>query len=297
MSRAAARRDARRRRNAGGVADARLWVGRARRRSRRPPGPPSSESPMQPKFGRATLGALACACASRRRRRRRRADAEPPARRLHRRQRRARAVPTSSASSRPSTPPRWAPPIARWRASTASTAPPATAAASSSRWRCCARTGWTSALALQRLPVQAAQHPGDDDQADRSARWPPIKDNGFPWQQDYADVVVGYNAYSPLGRRDRPGRLRQLRAARRTTRRSTSSASACAGKIVLVRYGQNFRGVKAHLAEKHGAKGVIIYSDPEDDGFVQGPGLSGRPVAPGGRDPARVDPVPLGLPG
>ena len=43
-----------------------------------------------------------------------------------------------------------------------------------------------------------------------------------------------------------------------------------AGKIVIVRYGGSFRGVKVHLAEQHGAKGVIIYSDPEDDGFVKG---------------------------
>ena len=43
------------------------------------------------------------------------------------------------------------------------------------------------------------------------------------------------------------------------------------GKIVIVRYGESFRGVKAKLAEDHGAKGLIIYSDPEDDGFVKGP--------------------------
>src|SRR5579864_3762540 len=39
------------------------------------------------------------------------------------------------------------------------------------------------------------------------------------------------------------------------------------GKIVLVRYGQNFRGVKVFLAQEHGAAGVIIYSDPADDGW------------------------------
>jgi N-acetylated-alpha-linked acidic dipeptidase len=42
------------------------------------------------------------------------------------------------------------------------------------------------------------------------------------------------------------------------------------GKIVLVRYGQNFRGIKVQLAEQRGAVGVIIYSDPADDGFVRG---------------------------
>ena len=42
------------------------------------------------------------------------------------------------------------------------------------------------------------------------------------------------------------------------------------GKIVLVRYGSSFRGVKAKVAEENGAAGVIIYSDPADDGYMQG---------------------------
>ena len=42
------------------------------------------------------------------------------------------------------------------------------------------------------------------------------------------------------------------------------------GKIVLVRYGENFRGVKAFLAEQHEAAGLIIYSDPADDGWWRG---------------------------
>jgi N-acetylated-alpha-linked acidic dipeptidase len=42
------------------------------------------------------------------------------------------------------------------------------------------------------------------------------------------------------------------------------------GKIVLVRYGANFRGVKVYLAEQRGAVGVLIYSDPHDDGYFKG---------------------------
>ena len=42
------------------------------------------------------------------------------------------------------------------------------------------------------------------------------------------------------------------------------------GKLVLVRYGQNFRGVKVFVAQEHGAAGVIIYSDPADDGWRRG---------------------------
>lgn len=42
------------------------------------------------------------------------------------------------------------------------------------------------------------------------------------------------------------------------------------GKIVICRYGHNFRGVKVYLAEQQGAAGVLIYSDPQDDGYVKG---------------------------
>lgn len=42
------------------------------------------------------------------------------------------------------------------------------------------------------------------------------------------------------------------------------------GKIVLVRYGQNFRGVKSFVAEEYGAAAVLIYSDPTDDGYFKG---------------------------
>ena len=42
------------------------------------------------------------------------------------------------------------------------------------------------------------------------------------------------------------------------------------GKIVLVRYGSNFRGVKAFIAQQRGAAGLVIYSDPADDGYYRG---------------------------
>jgi len=61
---------------------------------------------------------------------------------------------------------------------------------------------------------------------------------------------------------------------------------AVKGKIVIVRYGNSFRGVKAKVAEDNGAIGCIIYSDPEDDGYMQGdvyPKGPWRPVASGQR--------------
>ena len=42
------------------------------------------------------------------------------------------------------------------------------------------------------------------------------------------------------------------------------------GKIVIARYGGNFRGYKAKFAEANGASGLIIYTDPKDSGFTRG---------------------------
>jgi N-acetylated-alpha-linked acidic dipeptidase len=42
------------------------------------------------------------------------------------------------------------------------------------------------------------------------------------------------------------------------------------GKIVIARYGHGWRGLKPLLAERHGALGCIIYSDPRDDGYYRG---------------------------
>jgi N-acetylated-alpha-linked acidic dipeptidase len=51
-------------------------------------------------------------------------------------------------------------------------------------------------------------------------------------------------------------------------------------KIVIVRYGENFRGVKSFVAEEHGAAGVIIYSDPWDDGYFKGDAYPKGPWRP-----------------
>ncbi|PEN13399.1 glutamate carboxypeptidase [Longibacter salinarum] len=42
------------------------------------------------------------------------------------------------------------------------------------------------------------------------------------------------------------------------------------GKIVLARYGGNFRGFKAKYAEEAGAAGLIMYTDPADGGYADG---------------------------
>lgn len=42
------------------------------------------------------------------------------------------------------------------------------------------------------------------------------------------------------------------------------------GKVVIARYGGNFRGFKAKYAEQYGAVGLVVYTDPKDNGFTRG---------------------------
>ena len=42
------------------------------------------------------------------------------------------------------------------------------------------------------------------------------------------------------------------------------------GRIVIVRYGGGWRGLKPKLAYEHGAIGCLVYSDPADDGYGAG---------------------------
>ncbi len=92
--------------------------------------------------------------------------------------------------------------------------------------------------------------------------------NGDPYQDD-PRVVMPFSSMSPSGDVEAdvvyanygtPDDFKKLEQLRVDVR----------GKIVLVRYGQNFRGVKVFVAQQHGAAGVIIYSDPSDDGWKKG---------------------------
>ena len=52
------------------------------------------------------------------------------------------------------------------------------------------------------------------------------------------------------------------------------------GKIAIARYGRSYRGIKAREAEKHGAAGLLIYSDPADDGYTRGDVYPAGPMRP-----------------
>ena len=52
------------------------------------------------------------------------------------------------------------------------------------------------------------------------------------------------------------------------------------GRIVLARYGAAFRGLKVKEAQDRGALGVLIYSDPRDDGYMAGEVYPDGPMRP-----------------
>ncbi|TMZ54752.1 aminopeptidase, partial [Klebsiella pneumoniae] len=90
------------------------------------------------------------------------------------------------------------------------------------------------------------------------------------WHEDFDDVVVGYNAYSPAG--DVTADVVYVNYGLPEDYATLKDLGVdVEGKIVLARYGNSFRGVKSQVAEEHGAAGVILYSDPADDGFTRGP--------------------------
>jgi N-acetylated-alpha-linked acidic dipeptidase len=102
--------------------------------------------------------------------------------------------------------------------------------------------------------------------------------NGDPFQ-DNPDIVMPFNGSSPSGDVEaevvyanygRPEDFQKLKDMGVDVR----------GKIVMVRYGQNFRGVKSFVAQEHGAAGVIIYSDPIDDGYFKGDPYPKGPYRP-----------------
>ncbi len=98
-----------------------------------------------------------------------------------------------------------------------------------------------------------------------------LKETSWLWDKDTYDdnIFTFFNAYSSDGEVEAqvvyvnyglPEDYKKLRELGVDVR----------GKIVIARYGRSFRGVKAKVAEENGAIGLIIYSDPMDDGYMKG---------------------------
>jgi N-acetylated-alpha-linked acidic dipeptidase len=118
---------------------------------------------------------------------------------------------------------------------------------------------WRVAPSEKELPTAEPPVPGDPTSA--LPQYPPA--NGSSAAGDVrGDVVyVNYGLVQDFARLD-------------------SLGVSVKGKIAVARYGRSFRGIKAREAERHGALGLIIYSDPADDGYAQGDAYPDGPMRP-----------------
>ncbi|MDH3270598.1 MAG: M20/M25/M40 family metallo-hydrolase [Gemmatimonadota bacterium] len=113
----------------------------------------------------------------------------------------------------------------------------------------------------------------------REAALPEDRFSGHP------DLLNGWNAFSGSG--DVTGEVVYANYGTRADYRALDSMGiSLAGKVVVARYGGNFRGFKVLFAEERGAAGVIMFNDApeeeeEEDPYPEGPMLNGEIIQRG----------------
>ncbi len=100
-----------------------------------------------------------------------------------------------------------------------------------------------------------------EDPATQGAIWPAM--NGYSGAGDVSAGVV----YAHYGLAEDYARLAQ-------------QGVEVSGKVVIARYGRSFRGIKAREAEANGAAALLLYSDPQDDGYFLGAVYPKGPMRP-----------------
>ncbi len=85
----------------------------------------------------------------------------------------------------------------------------------------------------------------------------------------HKDILPGWNAYSGSG--DVTAEVVYVNYGRKEDFEQVEAMGvSLKGKIALARYGGNFRGYKVKYAEAAGAAGLIMYTDPADNGYTRG---------------------------
>ena len=113
-------------------------------------------------------------------------------------------------------------------------------------------SGELEVVAPERIPLAVKEEPVDEYSKD------PALDIGWNAFSGSGEAV-GEVVYANYGRKEDFAKLREL-------------GIDIKGKIVIARYGGNFRGYKAKFAEADGAAGLVIYTDPHDAGYFRGLG-------------------------
>lgn len=120
-------------------------------------------------------------------------------------------------------------------------------------------------LTPERLRLSLNEPSLPEDETSQKGVWPAMNGYGAAGDVSAPLVYVNYGL---------PDDYRQL----------DSLGVSVKGKVAIARYGRSFRGIKAREAERHGAVALLLYSDPQDDGYVVGDiypeGPMRHPLAP-----------------
>ncbi len=147
-----------------------------------------------------------------------------------------------------------------------------------------------------------------------------LRERPLPEDPHVAESVpAAFNAYSASGQA-RGEVVYANYGTREDFKRLEALGISCKGKVVIARYGKNYRGFKAKFAEAAGAAGLLMYTDPADSGWGRGlpypeggfanesyiqrgsiktlayPGDPLTPGAPATKDAERLDPATVALP-
>ena len=115
-------------------------------------------------------------------------------------------------------------------------------------------------------PVSNAVEIVSPEQKTLQLRETPLTEDQY---SQFPEHMTGWNAYSGSG--DVTGNVVYANYGRKEDFEKLKSLGIdCTGKIVLARYGGNFRGYKAKFAQASGAAGLIIFTDPADSGYMKG---------------------------
>ena len=158
------------------------------------------------------------------------------------------------------------------------------------------RVGEYLAGAMERAGLEVERHPYDvylpeltDDvevhivtpvAMQLSNREPALPEDRF---SGHPDLLNGWNAYSGSG--DVTAEVVYANFGRREDYLALDSMGvSVAGKVVIARYGGNFRGYKVLFAEERGAVGVVMFNDPgfsDIDAYPDGPMMNGQTIQRG----------------
>ncbi len=110
-----------------------------------------------------------------------------------------------------------------------------------------------------------------------------LREDGYPVDKDSfnGQVSIGFNAYSASGEVTAPV-VYAHGGNPEDYDRLLEMGIDIKGKIALVRYSEpySYRGFKALTAQRRGAAGLLIYSDPKDDGYMRGDVFPDGPWGP-----------------